>query len=92
MKYILKYTNAYRKSYKRMIKRGMDVSELRKVILELCHGNILDIKYRDHALKGTFANYRECHIKPDWLLVYLLEENILTLTLINTGTHSDLFD
>ena len=52
----------------------------------------IEEKYQDHQLKGKLSKYRECHIQPDWLLVYLIEEDILVLTLINTGTHSDLFD
>ena len=55
-------------------------------------GIALDEKNRDHELKGKYDGFRECHIQPDWLLIYLLEDNILTLTLVDTGTHSDLFD
>ena len=74
-----------------MIKRGLDVSLLDKVIDDLRRGNILDEKYKDHPLSGTYAGLRECHIKPDWLLVYLISNDTLTLTLVNTGTHSDIF-
>ena len=62
-----------------------------KVVDELRQGNPLDEKYKDHILKGEYAGFHECHIKPDWLLIYLIEDNILTLTLVNTGSHSDLF-
>jgi mRNA interferase YafQ len=53
---------------------------------------VLDEKYKEHGLKGKYLGFRECHIQPDWLLLYLLEDDILTLTLVETGTHSDLFD
>ena len=74
-----------------MKKRGLDLSLLDKVVDELRQGNPLDEKYKDHMLKGEYAGFHECHIKPDWLLIYLIEDNILTLTLVNTGSHSDLF-
>ncbi len=74
-----------------MKKRGLDLNLLDKVVDELRQGNPLDEKYKDHMLKGEYAGFHECHIKPDWLLIYLIEDNILTLTLVNTGSHSDLF-
>ena len=74
-----------------MKKRGMDISALDDVIDTLRQGIPLDKKYRDHALSGNYEGFRECHIKPDWLLVYLIEYDILTLTLVDTGSHSDLF-
>ena len=57
----------------------------------LRQGKRLNEKYRDHALSGNFAGFRECHIQPDWLLVYLIENDVLTLTLVDTGSHSDIF-
>lgn len=92
MTYQVKYTSAYKKSYKLMKKRGYDLSILDEVVDMLRQGRQLDEKYRDHGLSGSFAGFRECHIKPDWLLIYLIENDILTLTLVDTGTHSDLFD
>lgn len=89
--YTVKFTAAYKKSYKLMKKRGLDLNLLDKVVDELRQGNPLDEKYKDHLLKGEYAGFHECHIKPDWLLIYLIEDNILTLTLVNTGSHSDLF-
>jgi len=74
-----------------MKKRGFDLNLLDKVVDELRQGNPLDEKYKDHMLKGEYAGFHECHNKPDWLLIYLIEDNILTLTLVNTGSHSDLF-
>lgn len=74
-----------------MQKRGMNMAALEDVISTLQQGKKLANKYRDHELGGTFVGFRECHIKPDWILIYLIENEILTLTLVDTGTHSDLF-
>lgn len=89
--YQVKMTGAFKKSYKLMIKRGFDVSALDEVIDTLRQGKTLDEKYRDHMLTGKYTGFRECHIKPDWLLVYLIENDILTLTLVDTGSHADIF-
>lgn len=87
----LKFTTVYKKSYKRMKKRGLDLSLLDEVVDELRQGHPLDKKYHDHELKGEFEGFRECHIKPDWLLVYLIDAGVLTLTLVDTGSHADIF-
>lgn len=92
MIYNVKFTTTFKKSYKLMIKRGLDISQLDFVIDQLRQGNQLDQKYRDHLLSGDFAGFHECHVKPDWLLIYLVENDILTLTFVDTGTHSDLFN
>jgi mRNA interferase YafQ len=89
--YQVKFTTAYKKRYKLMIKRGLNLSLLDDVVDKLRQGIPLEEKYRDHALTGNFEGFRECHIKPDWLLVYLIENDILTLTLVDTGSHSDIF-
>ena len=89
--YKLKFTNKFKKSYKLMKKRGYDISLLEEVIYQLSQGIPLEPKYRNHMLIGDYTGYYECHIKPDWLLIYLIENDILTLTLIGTGSHSDLF-
>ena len=91
MMYEVKFTTAFKKSYKLMKKRGLDLNALDEVVDQLRMGRTLDEKYRDHPLSGNYAGFRECHIKPDWLLIYLIEDNILTLTLVDTGSHSDLF-
>ena len=90
--YTIKFTSAYKKNYKRMKKRGLEIILLDTVVADLANGKQLDKKYRDHSLKGEFNGFRECHVKPDWLLIYLIEQEVLTLTLINTGTHADLLD
>ena len=89
--YTVKYTTAFKKGYKLMKKRGLDLTLLDTVVDELRQGRQLDEKYRDHMLKGEYAGFHECHIKPDWLLIYLIENEILTLTLVETGSHADLF-
>ena len=89
--YQVKFTTTFKKSYKLMKKRGLDLSLLDDVIDKLRNGITLDEKHRDHSLSGNFEGFRECHIKPDWLLVYLIEDDVLTLTLVDTGSHSDIF-
>lgn len=92
MKYHLKFTTAYKKGYKRAKKRGLNMDLLDDVVDNLRNGKKLDAKYHDHLLHGDLEGFRECHIQPDWLLVYLIEDDILTLTLTDTGTHSDIFE
>ncbi len=89
--YQVKFTVAFKKSYKLMKKRGLDLSALDEVVDLLRQGRQLDEKYRDHGLSGNYTGFRECHVKPDWLLIYLVENDILTLTLVDTGSHSDIF-
>lgn len=89
--YNVKFTSAYKRSYKLMRKRNLDVSLLDDVVDQLRQGKTLDPKYHDHGLTGSLKGFRECHIKPDWLLIYLIENDILTLTLVDTGTHADVF-
>lgn len=87
---IVKFTTAYKKSYKLMKKRGKNMSLLDSVIDDLRCGKTLEERYCDHELKGSLKGFRECHIQPDWLLIYLIDNDILTLTLVDTGSHSDL--
>lgn len=89
-KYTVKLTTQFKKDYKLALKRGLDVQLLDNAIASLTMDIPLPEKNRDHALTGNWAGHRECHILPDWLLVYRIEENILVLTLVRTGTHSDI--
>ena len=89
--YTIKFTNAYKKSYKLMKKRGLNIALLDEVVDKLRRGKQLEDKYCNHSLSGKFKGFYECHIKPDWLLIYLIENDILTLTLVDTGSHSDIF-
>ncbi len=92
MKLIVKWTNSFKKDYKKAIKRGLKIEKLDLIISKLSNGEKLDDKYRDHALTGEFIGLRECHIEPNWLLIYAIENNTLILTLSRTGSHSDLFN
>ena len=91
-KYTVKPTAQFRKDYKRAVKRGLKIELLEEVVEMLAMGKTLPEKNRDHALSGDWAGHRECHIQPDWLLIYLIENDVLVLTLSRTGTHGDLFD
>ena len=87
----VKYSSRFKKGLRLAVKRGLDLSLLEEVVEKLKARIPLDIKYKDHLLSGNHKGHRECHIHPDWLLIYLIEDDILTLTLIDTGTHADLF-
>lgn len=89
--YKIRPTNRFQKDLKRIQKRGYDLSLLTRVLKLLAAGEPLPEKNRDHALTGDFRGCRECHIAPDWLLIYEVEEETLILYLTRTGTHSDLF-
>lgn len=90
-KYVVKFTTQFRKDYKLAMKRGLKIELLERVIILLAAGETLPEKNKDHALTGNWVGHRECHILPDWLLVYRVEDDVLVLTLTRTGTHSDLF-
>ena len=89
--YIVKPTSKFQKDLKRAQRRGYDINLLTEVIEKLAAGETLDACFNDHPLKGKFVGCRECHITPDWLLIYKISGNVLFLFLIRTGTHSDLF-
>ena len=91
MKYEVAKLRQFRKSLKKMLRRGKDIEKLDKVVSMLARGETLPPKYRDHALSGDLAGLRDCHIENDWLLLYYIEHNVLVLTLSDTGTHADLF-
>ena len=88
--YTIKFTSRFKKSYKLMIRQGKDISLLDEVIDTLRQGKTLDEKYIDHQLTGNYKQFRECHIKPDWLLIYMIDGDFLILTLVDTGSHSRL--
>lgn len=89
MKIIL--SNQFKKDLKLAKKRKYDLKHLENVVNKLACNEKLDAKYRDHILTGNYKNFRECHIEPDWLLIYRIENDELALMLFRTGTHSDLF-
>ncbi len=88
---ILETTAQFRRDYKLMKKRGCERELIETVLDKLLNGCPLEAAHRDHALTGNYAGFRECHIKPDWLLVYKIERDRLVLVAQRTGTHSDLF-
>ncbi len=92
IKFTVKWTSAFKKDYKLAVKRGLDISLLRNIVELLASGSTLPSSCRDHALTGNWIGHRECHIMPDWLLIYYIESDILVLTLARTGTHSDLLN
>jgi mRNA interferase YafQ len=81
-------TNKFKKDYKLLKKRGYDMSLLQGVITKLANGETLPPQNCDHPLKGNRKGYRDCHIKGDWILIYKIDEGVLTLILSETGTHS----
>ena len=87
----IKYQAAFKKDYKRIVKRGYDMRLQEKVIELLANQKPLPEKNRDHQLSGDYAGCRECHITPDWLLIYEVADEELILYLTRTGSHSDLF-
>lgn len=89
--YKVKPTTKFQKDLKEVQKRGYDISLLTEIIKRLANGEQLPEKNRDHALSGNYSGYRECHITPDWLLIYEIDNGELYLYLTRTGTHSDLF-
>lgn len=92
MKYEIAITAQFRKDYKRVKKRGLKMEALAEVVAALAKGEALPEKNRDHSLSGDWIGHRECHILPDWLLIYRIMDDVLVLTLSRTGTHSDLLD
>ena len=84
-KYTVKYTTGFKKDYKRAIKRGMKIELLEQIVALLAMDEPLPEKNHDHALSGDWVGHRECHILPDWLLIYRIEDDVLVLTLAATG-------
>lgn len=82
----------YKKDYVKIIKQGRDINKLNAIIIKLSNNEKLESKYRDHQLSGKYADCRECHIEPDWLLIYSIEHKKLILHLLRTGSHSELFN
>ena len=91
MKYAIRPTTKFQKDLKRAQKRGYDIGLLTEVIRKLAAGEPLPAKNNDHPLSGDYAGCRECHITPDWLLIYETTDKELVLYLLRTGTHNDLF-
>ena len=88
----IELTSKMKRDVKRMQKRGKDMLKLREVLKLLVSHQVLPLQFKDHQLRGEMREYRECHIEPDWLLIYQIFEDRLTLLASGTGSHSDLFD
>ena len=91
MKYIVRYSSRFKKSYKRCKRRGLNIANFEAVVRLLAETGTLPAKYHPHILTGNYAGIWECHIEPDWLLLWKQNDTELTLLLLDTGTHSDLF-
>lgn len=87
----IKYHTLFKKDFKRIKKRGYDISRLEKIVELLANEVPLHEQFKDHNLSGNYNGFRECHIAPDWLLIYQVNNNELVLVLSRTGSHSDLF-
>ena len=83
-------SNQFKRDLKLAKKRGYNIENLREVVRKLANGEELEAKYRDHVMTGNYIGFRECHIAPDWLLIYRIDGNVLELYLSRTGTHADL--
>ena len=91
MKYEDRFTTHFKKDLKLAKKQGKNTDNLFAVIEKLANGGTLETKYRDHALTGNYKGCRECHVEPDWLLIYEVDNGVLVLMLYRIGSHSDLF-
>ena len=91
MKYTIRFSGQFKKSYKLCKRRGYDMTKLQTVMRILGEKGVLPAEYRPHILSGNWAGIWECHVAPDWLLLWKRYENELTLLLLDTGTHSDVF-
>lgn len=93
-KYKISYTNDFKKNYKKIIKQGKDINKLKIIIDKLANKEPLEQKYKDHQLYNDkrFKNCRDCHIEPDWILIYKYIEDEIILVLVNTGSHSNILD
>ncbi len=86
------YTREFKKDYKRVTRRGLPEKEIQAVMQLIMEEKALPTKFKDHVLKGEYKGFGECHIRPDWLLIYLKKPQEGTVIFVRTGTHSDLFD
>lgn len=91
MKYELQFTSQFKKDLKLAKKQNKDLGKLFEVIDILANGETLDVKYKDHSLTGNYRGTRECHVEPDWLLIYEIRGDVLVLMLYRLGSHSELF-
>lgn len=93
-KYVIKRSNNFKKQYKKILKQGKDILKMEEVLEKLANGQKLEVKYKDHSLNDNkyYKGCRECHIEPDWLLIYKIINDELILYLVGIGAHTDLFN
>ena len=91
MKYEIIYTNQFKKDVRKAKKQNKDLDKLFELVEKLANWKTLDQKYKDHALIGKYKDSRECHIEPDWLLIYEIKNDVLVLVLLRVGSHAALF-
>ncbi len=91
MKYEVRFTSKFKKDIKLAQKQGKDLNKLFAVVESLSNDEELEAKFKDHELSGNYVGFRECHIEPDWLLIYRKTSEQIILCLLRTGSHSDLF-
>ena len=91
MRYEVRFTSRFKRDVKAAQRQGKDLTKLFEIIEKLSSGEILEERYRDHELSGRYRGKRECHVEPDWLLIYERSEDVLVLLLYRLGSHSDLF-
>jgi len=91
MKYTIKFTSQFKKDVRLAKKQNKDLDKLFEIVNTLANGHALETKYRDHELSGSYKGVRECHVEPDWLLVYEIRNDVLVLMLYRLGSHAELF-
>ena len=92
MKYTVKFTSQFKKDMRLAKKQNKDLDKLFEIVNKLANGHALESKYRDHELSGSYKGVRECHVEPDWLLIYEIRNDVLVLMLYRLGSHSELFN
>ena len=92
-KYKIEFTNNFNRQFKKIVKQNKDISKFLKIVERLANNDVLELKYRNHNLENNkkYKNCKECHIEPDWLLIYQVQDDKLILLLFATRSHSDLF-
>ena len=86
-----KTTKQFEWDYRLMVKRGKDIQKLKTIMRQLVNQQTLESKYHDHALRGNLRGHRDCHLEPDWILIYRIDRDLQEITFVRTGSHADLF-
>jgi len=86
-----KTTKQFEGDYRLMVKRGKDIQKLKTIMRQVVNQQTLESKYHDHALRGNLRGHRDCHLEPDWILIYRIDRDLQEITFVRTGSHADLF-